>query len=155
MARESFRPSVASVPCQHRVDAVQQNACCCAAIVSRLDSKTPPYPSVGITQCRRCFAHAKVAAPSPQVGRQLFHNLLKTAPPTALRNLPDSLLHSGQGLRRDAPLRSFPVRKAKAKELTMQRPAHGTLLCMTLSLSLRNRNCSTLAITRSPARRLR
>ena len=48
-------------------------------------AQPPPEPFIKPTQHRRCLAEPEVAAPSNQIDRQLFDDLLKAAPACAPR----------------------------------------------------------------------
>src|SRR5687767_9048892 len=84
------------------------------------DSAQPsPDPRIQTLQHRRGFAEAEVAAPSSEIARQVFDDPCEACALAAPRQLADLRLEPGQGLRRDAPLRLCPARKAEAQELSL------------------------------------
>ena len=109
-------------------------------------------PLVKCAQHRGGLAEAEVAAPSNKIDGQLLDDLPEARPARAPRQFPDS------ALKRQAPAAQCAAaaasRSVKLKPRNLRTLGLATALLALLTLSLRRlaRNCSMLAITRSPAR---
>lgn len=118
-------------------------------------SEPSPDPLVEAAQYRRSFAEAEVAAPSFQIERQLLGYPHEARAPRPHRQRPHTLLEADHSLRAIRRLGAFSSVKLKPRNLRRCGGATALLCLLIFSFKRLTRKCSTLAITRSPARALR
>ena len=117
-------------------------------------AQSPSSPSLQITQELGRLAEPEIAAPAGQIDRQPVDGLLQAHPSRAPCQAPHPAREPGQRQRRDPTPRFGFAGEAEAEELARRRARHRALGTVDRQLRCRVRKRSTLAMTRSPTRRL-
>jgi hypothetical protein len=114
----------------------------------------PPYPPLQVAQDRSRLAEPEIAAPAGQIDRQTRDRLLQAA--AFVRRVSCRTRLANRTSACGAIRRRGTVSLVKLKPRNLRALGRATALLAALTFSLRRlvRNCSTLAITRSSARRL-